>query len=110
MIKWFAYIVVFLIFTPYISSAKITNSHFDPARSVMSLPVEKMALDTTKIKKPDPDDKKTIKEVAKAKRQPKPEKVEPDNSAASKNKKQTKRQRRPEGMERPPEIPRRNGS
>jgi hypothetical protein len=76
----------------------------------MSLPVEKMALDTTKIKKPDPDDKKTIKEVAKAKRQPKPEKVEPDNSAASKNKKQTKRQRRPEGMERPPEIPRRNGS
>jgi hypothetical protein len=111
MIKWFAYIVVFLIFTPYLSSAKITKSHFDSAKLVISLPVENAATDTTKNKKPDPDDKKTIKEVAKAKRQPKPEKVEPDNSAAaSKNKKQTKRQRRPEGLERPPEIPRRNGS
>ena len=110
MIKWFAYIVVFLIFTPYLSSAKITNSHFDSDKLAVGLAVKKTAADTTKIKKPDPDDKKTIKEVAKAKRQPKPEKVEPDNSAASKNKKQTKRQRRPEGMERPPEIPRRNGS
>ena len=72
--------------------------------------MKKTNIDTTKAKKSDPDDKKTIKEVAKAKRQPKPEKVEQDNSAASKNKKQTKRQRRPEGMERPPEIPRRNGS
>jgi len=112
MIKWFVYIVVFLIFTPYLSSAKITNRHFDfvSVKLVISLPVENTATDTTKNKKPDPDDKKTIKEVAKAKRQPKPEKVEPDNSAASKNKKQTKRQRRPEGLERPPEIPRRNGS
>ncbi|QHS54666.1 hypothetical protein GWR56_03570 [Mucilaginibacter sp. 14171R-50] len=47
------------------------------------------------------EDKKKIKEVAKAKKVPKPEKIEPA-------KPKPKRQRRPEGLERPPEIPRRN--
>lgn len=68
---------------------------------------------TLKQKQLDLDNKKKIKEVAKAKRQPKPEK--PAEAAqpatdATKPKEKPKRQRRPEGMERPPEIPRRNGN
>jgi hypothetical protein len=59
------------------------------------------------------DDKKKIKELAKARRQPKPEKLGTDNTpqgvVPDVKKQKPKRQRRPEGMERPPEIPRRNG-
>jgi regulatory protein YycH of two-component signal transduction system YycFG len=50
------------------------------------------------------EDKKKIKEIAKAKKMPKPEKIESVDPAKPK----PKRQRRPEGLERPPEIPRRN--
>jgi len=113
MIKWFAYIGLILILAPFLSSAKIKDTHFsvtaDNLRIGMSL--RNILIDTTKNgKKPDQDDKKKIKEVAKAKKQPKPEKIEPpDNGPASTHKK-LKRQRRPEGLERPPEIPRRNGS
>jgi hypothetical protein len=53
------------------------------------------------------DDKKKVKEIGKAKRQPKPEKIGTEAPAAPKPK--PKRERRPEGLERPPEIPRRNG-
>ncbi len=63
--------------------------------------------DTTATKgkqKQTDEEKKKVKEVAKAKKQPKPEKIE--NVEAAKQK--PKRQRRPEGLERPPEIPRRN--
>ncbi|GGH11748.1 hypothetical protein [Mucilaginibacter phyllosphaerae] len=50
------------------------------------------------------EEKKKIKEVARAKKQPIPEKIEIVDPAKPK----PKRQRRPEGLERPPEIPRRN--
>jgi len=112
MIKWFVYIVLLLIFAPCLSSAKIKNNHFHvfSDRLKLSLPFKEMAIDTVTTKnnkKPEPDDKKKIKEVAKAKKQPKPEKIEPLNNTGAKHK--PKRQRRPEGLERPPEIPRRNG-
>ena len=116
MTKWFAYIVVLLIFAPCLSSAKIKSDHF----IVLSVDLETPMLRgvtvidtllTKNAKKPDADDKKRVKEVAKVKKQPKPEKIEPaDNTDASKAKQRPKRQRRPEGMERPPEIPRRNGN
>ena len=107
MIKWFAYIVVLLLFAPCLSSAKIKNTHFDFVCNNLriSLSVNKMLTDTTKTKKQEQEDKKKIKEVAKAKKQPKPEKpveVTP--------RPKPKRQRRPEGLERPPEIPRHNGN
>ena len=115
MIKWFVYIVVLLIFAPCLSSAKIKNSHFIVYSYTLDahFPVKEIASDTVVAKnnkKPEPDDKGKIKEVTKAKKQPKPEKVEPDKKDESKAKKRPKRQRRPEGMERPPEIPRRSGN
>ncbi len=107
MIKWFAYIVLLLLFAPCLSSAKIKNTHFNFVCNNLriSLSVNKMLTDTTKTKKQEQEDKKKIKEVAKAKKQPRPEKpveVTP--------KPKPKRQRRPEGLERPPEIPRHNGN
>jgi len=114
MIKWFAYIVVLLIFAPCLLSAKIKNSHFINAcyKSGDGLPFNDILIDTTKnSKKQEQEDKAKIKEVAKARRQPKPEKVEStEHPVAKKPKPKLKRQRRPEGLERPPEIPRRNGS
>jgi hypothetical protein len=115
MVKWFAYIVVLLIFAPCLSSAKIKNNRSDAfSHSLgLSLPFKSTGADTTakNNKKQEQEDKKRIKEVAKTKKQPKPEKIEPgDNAATSQTKHKPKRQRRPEGLERPPEIPRRNGN
>ncbi len=115
MIKWFVYIVVLLIFAPCLSSAKSKNNHINNIsdKPGISLPVHETLKDTTATKnskKQEQDEKKKIKEVANAKKQPKPEKVEStDHAAATKPKPKPKRQRRPEGLERPPEIPRRNG-
>ena|ERR1700761_282842 len=113
MIKWFAYIVLSLILIPCLSSAKIKlGRNHNYIR--LELPKE-LGIDTTLNKKPkqkqaDPDDKKKVKEVAKAKRLPKPEKLDEGGDANSQNKAKPKRQRRPPGLERPPEIPRRNGN
>lgn len=113
MIKWFVYIVLLLILIPRLSSAKFNagayrhksvDFHSDSAL------VRVLFSDTTKKKQPDADDKKKIKEVARAKRLPKPEKIDENSSANSQNKVKPKRQRRPAGLERPPEIPRRNGN
>ena len=114
MIKWFVYIVLLLILIPWLSSAKIKVSprHYAfTAHNINLDPSTRFFSDTTtktSKKQQELDDKKKIKEVPKAKKQPKPEKVEEPNNAAAKTK--TKRTRRPEGMERPPEIPRRNGN
>jgi len=116
MIKWFVYIVLLLIFAPYLSFAKIKNNHFNVISNKLgtSLPVKAILADTAATKsskKQEQEEKKKIKEVANAKRQPKPEKIEStDHTATTKPKPKPKRQRRPEGLERPPEIPRRNGS
>lgn len=109
MTKWFAYIVLLLIFAPCLSSAKINK------RVIIPLPVHGRyrfaaiwpPADTSIKKRPqDEDDKNKIKEISKAKRQSKPEKL--DDADANKGK--PKRPQRPEGMERPPEIPRRNSN
>ncbi len=104
MIKWLAYIVVLLIFTPYLSSAKIKNTRFTIISNTLeiSLPVKGILIDTINTK--------NTKKQAKAKKQPKPEKIEPADNSATSPKLKPKRQRRPEGMERPPEIPRRSGN
>lgn len=69
-----------------------------------------MATDTTKKQKAEEESKK-IKEISKAKRQIKPEKIgDGDNVQEPKAKPKPKRERRPEGLDRPPEIPRRNGN
>ena len=114
MIKWFVYIVLILILIPCLSSAKFNNGAYHHKSLVFhtdSASIRVLYSDTTnKKKQQEADDKKKIKEVAKAKRLPKPEKVDDNNAANSQNKTKPKRQRRPAGLERPPEIPRRNGN
>jgi len=109
MLKRLAYIVLLLIFAASLSSAKTSPTRYRPlafggfARYVL-------AADTIKKPKAD-DDTKKIKEISKAKRQVKPEKISGDDKVEdSKTKPKPKRERRPEGLDRPPEIPRRNGN
>jgi hypothetical protein len=112
MIKWFAYIVLLLIFAPYLSSAKVKYGHHDliPDHAWQPVLYIKDLKDTiiNKKRQQDEDEKKKIKEVSKAKRQSKPEKI--GETVTDSKKAKPKRERRPEGMERPPEIPRRNGN
>jgi hypothetical protein len=113
MIKWFAYIVLLLLFAPALSSARLKNRQFNICAVCTTISYKNILTDTviSKAKKQQQNEKKKVKEVAKARRQPKPEKIEPeDNTDASKTKPKAKRQRRPEGLVRPPEIPRRNGN
>jgi hypothetical protein len=113
MIKWFAYIVLILIFAPRLSLAGVTNSRFDPVCNKNTFTLSNITIfaDTVSksAKQREKDEKNKIKEVAKAKKQAKPEKVD-DSGAPVVPKPKAKRQRRPEGLERPPEIPRRNGN
>ena len=117
MIKQLAYIIL-LIFIPCLSFAKIrgsgnnsvpvvSNIHHDSSFSAVA---DTTPGKTKQQKQQETDEKKKVKEVAKAKRLPKPEKVDETGNAASGQKAKPKRQRRPPGMERPPEIPRRNGN
>jgi len=108
MIRRFAYIVLLLVLASRLSTAASVKGSgpailFFPDRPYMIIDRDTL---TTKKTKPQEDDKKKVKEIAKAKHQAKPEKV--DEPATAKPK--PKRERRPEGMERPPEIPRRNGN
>ncbi len=110
MIKWFAYIVLVLIFAPYLLFAGAKNSLSDPVYSKIA-PIlhNKILADTILVKNAKQDEKNKIKEVAKPKKQAKPTKVD-DSGEPVTSKPKPKRQRRPEGLERPPEIPRRNGN
>ncbi|WP_162499848.1 hypothetical protein [Mucilaginibacter terrigena] len=97
-----------MIFAPRLSYAKNTagfqGSSFHAVNNVSFNTFYALQHDTIVTKgkqRQSEEDKKKIKEVARAKKMPKPEKIE-----AVKPK--PKRQRRPEGLERPPEIPRRN--
>ena len=109
MIKWFAYIVLVLIFAPCLLFAGAKNSLSDPVYSkIVTIQHNKILADTI-LAKNAKDEKNKIKEVAKPKKQAKPTKVD-DSGEPVPSKPKPKRQRRPEGMERPPEIPRRNGN
>ena len=110
MLKWFAYIVMLLIFAPCLSSAgKAMPVIYARSLSDYKQPHNTMLIDTTKKQKQQEEEKNKIKEIQKAKRQAKPEKINEDGiSLDIAVPVKPKRQRRPEGMERPPEIPRRN--
>jgi hypothetical protein len=109
MLKWFVYLVFLLVSTPCLLSAKTKISRREHAivlmhRIVFSETITNSIPDTIKTLKASAKGDTKVKEVAKAKKQPKPEKVEDPDA----KKEKPKRQRRPDGMERPPEIPRRN--
>ena len=106
MTKWFAYIVLLLIFAPYLSSAvtKPERHGQNIDHGLRAFMYTGHLTDTIIIKKD--DDKNKIKEISKTKRQAKPEKLDDDDAA----KRKAKREQRPAGMERPPEIPRRNNN
>lgn len=103
MLKRLAYIILLLIFAISLSFAETGTGHRRPVFGSGVRYV--LALDTTKKQKA--EEEKKIKEISKAKRQVKPEKIG-DEKTDSKAK--PKRERRPEGLDRPPEIPRRNGN
>jgi len=107
MIKWFVYIGLVLLLAPVLSSG---HSGEGVLHKLIVPDSANLASDTVKkkkVKSGDSSEPKKIKEVAKAKNQPRPEKV--DKSGYTEEDKKTKRQRRPPGLQRPPEIPRRNG-
>jgi hypothetical protein len=118
MIKRLLHIFFLLMLTSGLSMAKAICSHTSHAKHLLPLHSDSAsvafeAIDTNKVKKPNPDeDKKKIKEIAKAKRQAKPEKLStvPTDTTTNKGKLIIKRQRRPDGLERPPEIPRRTNN
>lgn len=116
MIKWFAYIVLLLMLAPRLSFADQGNERHIFIKYAFNLlsPNSNKLTDTTAAKntkhQQELDDKKKVKEIAKARRQPKPEKIGATGDATTPATTKPKRQRRPEGMERPPEIPRRNGN
>ncbi|MDB5151392.1 MAG: hypothetical protein JWR54_143 [Mucilaginibacter sp.] len=118
MIKWFVYIVLLLILVPCLSSANITvrRNHYVLKRhnicvdSLKEFFFDTIPNKTAKQKQQELEEKKRIKEVAKARRLPKPEKIDEAGNSSSQTKVKPKRQRRPVGLERPPEIPRRNGN
>ncbi len=114
MIKRFVYIVLMLIFAPALSSAKIKYGHSLVRGYALHfiVAIQQPQKDTVNLKKrQQEEDKNKIKEISKPKRQSKPEKIdETDNTQGQKAKAKPPRQRRPEGLERPPEIPRRNGN
>jgi hypothetical protein len=110
MIKWFLYIVLLMIFVPRLSSANNTGFRNFFGGSISLNTNYALQRDTTVTKNAKQhqleEEKKKIKEIAKAKKLPKPEKVEEVDPKKTK----PKRQRRPDGLERPPEIPRRNNN
>ena len=113
MIKWFAYIVIVLILIPCLSFARLEAAPRHGAfegRIVNPLLIDTVPKTAKQLKQQEIDEKKKIKEITKAKRLPKPEKVDESTGADVKPKAKPKRQRRPAGMDRPPEIPRRNGN
>ncbi|MEO6978550.1 MAG: hypothetical protein ABI113_09235 [Mucilaginibacter sp.] len=103
---------------PWLSSAEIKvglhHNYIFIKPDIWTGPSKEVVPDTvpnkTNKQKQEAEDKKKIKEVAKAKRLPKPEKIDETNGANTDPKVKPKRQRRPPGLERPPEIPRRNGN
>jgi hypothetical protein len=109
MIKWFAYIVLLLLLAPHLSFAKKKGiSPVFKSYNLHLLRDENVPADTSTTKKQqERDNKKKIKEIAKARRLPKPEKIDENGKPAPLKK--PKRQRRPPGLEQPPEIPRRSG-
>ena len=107
------YIILLLIFAPALLSAKIITPRHDPAKghALEYFLVEKdMVTDTTK-KHQQEEERNRIKEISLAKRQAKPEKIDDGGNPPEPGvKAKPKRERRPEGLERPPEIPRRDGN
>ncbi|RYY35315.1 MAG: hypothetical protein EOP46_10450 [Sphingobacteriaceae bacterium] len=111
MIKWLRYILFVLVLVPLLSAATVKkrqNSTFLNGYT-LRLPAYLQTRTDTIInkrtqKQREEDEANKIKEIAKAKKQYKPEKVGEENNAPKKRRKQ-----RPEGLERPPEIIRRNG-
>jgi hypothetical protein len=114
MIQRFAYIVLVLMFASCLAFANPIKSSGKALGAIhykaYNFPFKTIPGDTTnkKVKQQQEEEKKKIKEIAKAKRQSKPEKI--DDKAQTPPKTKPKRERRPEGLERPPEIPRRNGN
>ena len=111
MFKRLAYIVLLLIFASGLLSAKTRIGQNDLADGSAIYFIVPAQLQKDTIKKHlQEEDQKKIKGISKAKRQAKPEKIGVIDVVQDPKDKTKPRQRRPEGLDRPPEIPRRNGN
>jgi hypothetical protein len=110
MIKRLAYIVLLLIFASgLLSEVMAGNREVRQSNTRQFLAYAQLQKDTIK-KHAQEEDQKKIKEISKAKRQAKPEKLGATEVVQDPKSQSKPRQRRPEGLDRPPEIPRRNGN
>ena len=119
MIRRLIYIVMILLLSVHLSYANASPAdgfphalYFTKDAAVYTA-TRFFDADTTKVKRVPQNrmemvEHGAIKEVARAKRQPKPEKITTPADTTD-NKKQRSR-RRPDGMERPPDIIRRNNN
>ena len=109
MIKRIAYIVMLLMCASYLSLAGSVKVIRDASAFLYLKPIQ-VPTDSLskKLKQQQEEEKKKIKEISKARRQAKPEKIDENGNEVVVPVK-PKSQRRPVGVERPPEIPRRNG-
>lgn len=109
MARCFRYIVFLLVLMPSLLLAQPGRARAIVVPAVIPVPAlggeHPFLSDTIKVLKATAKADGKVKEVTKAKKQPKPEKVDENPPKADEK---PKRQRRPDGMERPPEIPRRN--
>ncbi len=111
MIKRIAYIVMLLMFASCLSFA----GNVKPTRYGLAFlyqkPGQVSSADSSskRTKQQQEEEKKRIKEISKARRQTKPEKIDENGNVTEVTIPVKKSQRRPVGVERPPEIPRRNG-
>ncbi|MCD8740476.1 hypothetical protein LT679_07670 [Mucilaginibacter roseus] len=110
MIKWL-YIILLFLAVPLLSSAAKNYRENSANNNIVTASVATFyqtrgdtIINKRSKKQQDEEEKNKIKEIARAKKQLKPEKVGADTGQTKKRK-----QRRPDGMERPPEIIRRNG-
>ena len=109
MIKRIAYIVMLLICASGLSFAgSVKVIRYKSAflySKLIQVPQDSLS---KRLKQQQEEEKKKIKEISKARRQAKPQKIDENGNEVVVPEK-PKSQRRPVGVERPPEIPRRNG-
>ena len=112
MIKRIAYIVMLLMFASCLSFAGNVKVARYGSAFLYQKPGQVSTADSAskKAKQQQEEEKKRIKEISKARRHAKPEKIDENGTVTEVTVPvKPKSQRRPVGVERPPEIPRRNG-
>lgn len=110
MIKRIAYIIMLLMFAASLSFAgNLKTTSYNDVFFYQKPGQASADTSAKKTKQQQDEEKKRVKEISKARRQAKPEKIDENGNVTDVTIPVKKSLRRPVGVERPPEIPRRNG-